>query len=143
MEVKAQVKNLRSTPRKTRLVIDLVRGKNLKKAISELKFVNKKASSLVSSLLNSAKANAENNFSLDSEKLYIKTIQANEGKKMKRYRAGSKGSARPIKRRLSDISVVLATEEEIKSEEKKVKKVSKKEVEKTSIKKTETKEDKK
>ena len=107
MEIKASIKNYRSTPRKARLLADFVRGKNVQKAIAELKFTNKKASEGLVKLLKSAIANAENNHSV-SGPLFIKEIRVDEGIKMKRYRAGSNGRALPFKRRLSNISVILA-----------------------------------
>jgi large subunit ribosomal protein L22 len=110
MEYKASIKNYRSTPRKARLIADFVRGKDVKKAIAELKFINKRAGEGFIKLLNSAIANAENNHSATS-KLFIKEIRVDEGVKMKRYRAGSNGRALPFKRRLSNISVVLAEKE--------------------------------
>ena len=106
-EVKASVKNLRSTPRKARLIADFVRGKNVNKAIAELRFLNKKAGQYFIDLLRSGIANAENNNSLKKEDLVIKSIEVNEGAKLKRYRAGSNGRALPFRRRLSNIHLVL------------------------------------
>ena len=110
MEFKTSIKNYRSTPRKARLLANFVRGKDVKKAVAELKFTNKKASEGFIKLLNSAIANAENNHSVTST-LFIKEIRVDEGIKMKRYRAGSNGRALPFKRRLSNISVILAEKE--------------------------------
>lgn len=110
-EVKASVKNLRSTPRKARLIADFVRGKNVSKAIAELKFLNKKAGKYFIDLLNSGVANAKNNQAIEKENLIIKSIEVNEGSKLKRHRAGSSGQARPFRRRLSTISLVLAEQE--------------------------------
>lgn len=107
MEIKASIKNYRSTPRKARLLADFVRGKDVQKAIAELKFTNKKASEGLIKLLQSAVANAENNNSVTSP-LFVKEIRVDEGMKMKRFRAGSNGRALPFKRRLSTISVILA-----------------------------------
>jgi len=106
MEIKASIKNYRSTPRKARLLADFVRGKDVRKAIAELKFTNKKASEGFVKLLESALANAENNHSV-TERLFIKEVRVDEGIKMKRFRAGSNGRALPLKRRLSNISVIL------------------------------------
>lgn len=106
-EVKASIKNLRSTPRKARLIADFIRGKNVNKAIAELKFLNKKAAQYFIDLLKSGIANAENNNSLKKEDLVIKSIEVNEGAKLKRYRAGSSGRALPFRRRLSNIHLVL------------------------------------
>ncbi len=107
MQVKASVKNYRSTPRKARLIADFIRGKDVSKALLELKFVNKKAAGGFIKLLESAVANAKNNNSLNGDNLYIKEIRVDEGKSLKRYRAGSNGRALPFKRRLSSIKVIL------------------------------------
>ena len=115
MEYKSSIKNYRSTPRKARLLADFVRGKDVKKAIAELKFINKKAGEGFIKLLNSAIANVENNHSADTSKLFIKEIRVDEGASLKRYRAGSNGRSLPFKRRLSNISVILA-EKAIKAE---------------------------
>ena len=108
MQVKASIKNFRSTPRKAREIADFVRGKNLNKVLVELKFVNKKAAKGFSDLLLSAKANAENNFSLDSKNLFVEEVRVEDGKALKRHRAGSNGRALPFKRRLSHIYLTLA-----------------------------------
>lgn len=113
MEVKASIKNFRSTPRKARLIADFIRGKNAKKAIEDLSFLNKKASSDIAKLVKSAIANAENNFSLNSDNLYINSIRVDEGKTLKRHRAGSNGRALPFKRRISNVNLIL-TEKIIK-----------------------------
>ena len=107
MQVKASIKNFRSTPRKARLIADFVRGKDVSVALAELKFVNKKAAKGFMDLIKSAVANAENNFSLDSKDLFIKSVQVDEGKALKRHRAGSNGRALPFKRRLSHINLTL------------------------------------
>ncbi len=109
MEIKASVKNLRSTPRKARLIADFVRGKNVNKAIAELTFLNKKAAEAFIKLLKSGTANAKNNHSIKNNNLYIKSIEVREGMKMKRHRAGSNGRALPFRRRLSNISIVLTS----------------------------------
>ncbi|HIP34008.1 MAG TPA: 50S ribosomal protein L22 [Bacteroidia bacterium] len=114
MEIKASIKNYRSTPRKARLLADFVRGKDVQKAIAELKFTNKKASEGLIKLLKSAVANAENNYSVTS-RLFVKEIRVDEGASLKRFRAGSNGRALPFKRRLSTISVTLA-EKVVKAE---------------------------
>lgn len=108
MKIKASIKNFRSAPRKTRLVANFIRGKDAKKATKELSFLNKKVSFEIIKLINSAIANAENNFSLNSDNLYIDSIRVDEGKVLKRHRAGSNGRALPFKRRLSWVSLILA-----------------------------------
>ena len=84
-EAKAIAKNVRVTPRKVRLVIDLVRGLPVKQALGILANVNKAASVPVSKLIKSAAANATNNFGMDEDALYIAEIYATDGSRMKRY----------------------------------------------------------
>lgn len=108
MEARAQAKMIRIAPRKTRLVVDLVRGKQVKEALAILKFTNKSASPAVIKVINSAAANAVNNQMMDSDKLYIKEIYVDEGPTLKRFKAGPKGSARPILKRTSHITCVVA-----------------------------------
>ena len=121
MQAKARIKNFRTTPRKARLIADFIRGKDLKRVLAELKFINKKAAIGFSKLLSSAKANAENNFSMKADDLFVKSVTVNEGQVLKRYRPGSQGRALPIKRRLSRIEVVLS-ERKKKGKKKNVKK---------------------
>lgn len=106
-EAKASVKNIGVTPRKTRLVIDMVRGKSLEDARAILKNVNKSACPIVLKVINSAAANAVNNNGLVEEKLFIKEIYADEGIKLKRFMPRAKGSASSITKRTSHINVVL------------------------------------
>lgn len=103
----AIAKNIRTTPRKVRLVIDLVRGKDVKVALGILVNVNKAASADVIKVIKSAAANATNNFGMDESRLYIDTIYANEGLKMKRYLPRAKGSASGLVKRTSNITVVV------------------------------------
>ena len=106
-EARAIAKNVRVTPRKVRLVIDLVRGKDVKEALGILANVNKAAAVPVSKLIKSAAANATNNFGMDEDKLYIATIYANDGLRMKRYLPRAKGSASGLVKRASHITVVV------------------------------------
>ena len=107
MQIKASIKNFRTTPRKARLIADFVRGKNVTDAVAELGFMNKKAADAFVKLINSAVANAENNFSVKSDNLFIESISVDEGKALKRHRAGSNGRALPFKRRLSHVDLTL------------------------------------
>jgi large subunit ribosomal protein L22 len=107
-ETKAIAKAIRITPRKCRLVADLVRGKNIKEAQNILKFVNKSASPVILKVVNSAAANAVNNDKLDGDKLFIKSIHIGEGQRMKRFMPRAKGSASSIIKRTSHITVVVA-----------------------------------
>ena len=84
-EAKATVTSVRVTPRKCRLVIDLVRGKDVKVALGILANTNKSATPIVDKLIRSAAANAINNHEMDEDKLYVAEIYANDGPRMKRY----------------------------------------------------------
>jgi len=106
-EARAIATNVRVTPRKVRLVIDQVRGKDVKVALGLLKNINRAASEPVSKVIRSAAANAINNFGMDEDKLYVAQIYANEGLKMKRYMPRAKGSASGLVKRTSHITVVV------------------------------------
>ena len=107
MEVKAAAKNVRLTPRKVRLVLDLVRGKDVKEALAILKFTPRNTAPVVSKLIKSAVANATNNHQMNEEKLYVKTIYADEARVLKRWMPRAKGSASQILKRSSHITVVV------------------------------------
>ena len=107
MEAKAVAKYVRMSPSKLKPVTDLVRGKDLTEALTILKFTPGKSAELVEKVVQSAKANAENNFEMDPAKLYVAEIYANQGPTMKRWRAGSQGRAGAILKRSSHISVTL------------------------------------
>ena len=107
MEVKAVAKNVRLTPRKVRLVLDLVRGKDVKEALAILKFTPRNTAPVVSKLIKYAVANATNNHQMNEEKLYVKTIYADEASVLKRWMPRAKGSASQILKRSSHITVVV------------------------------------
>ena len=107
MEVKAVAKNVRLTPRKVRLVLDLVRGKDVKEALAILKFTPRNTAPVVSKLIKSAVANATNNHQMNEEKLYVKSIYADEARVLKRWMPRAKGSASQILKRSSHITVVV------------------------------------
>ena len=106
-EAHAVATNVRVTPRKARLVIDQVRGKDVKVALGLLRNINRAASEPVIKVIKSAAANAINNFGMDEDKLYIKEIYANDGLKMKRYLPRAKGSASGLVKRTCHITVVV------------------------------------
>ena len=108
MEAKAIAKGVRIAPRKARLVIDLIRGKDVAEAEDILANLNKEASRLIIKVLNSATANATNNLELAKENLYVKEAYINEGRTLKRGRAGAKGRPDPILKRTSHITIVVA-----------------------------------
>ena len=106
-EAHATAYDVRVTPRKARLVVDLVRGKNVNEALGILANVNKAASPIVAKVVKSAAANAINNFGMEEEKLYIASIYANDGLRMKRFLPRAKGSASGLVKRTSHITVVV------------------------------------
>ncbi len=99
--------DVRVTPRKARLVIDLVRGKDVNVALGILSNVNKSAAPIVSKVIKSAASNAIHNFNMNEESLYIAEIYANDGIRMKRYLPRAKGSASGLVKRNSHITVVV------------------------------------
>lgn len=107
--VETFVKNHRQSPRKVRLVADLVRGKKVSHALTVLNFLNKKASDPIKGAIQSAVANAKHNFKMNPEKLYVKDIRIDEGVVMKRSMPRARGSAFPLKKRSSHIFVALDT----------------------------------
>jgi len=113
MEVSATAKFIRSSPRKVRLVLDVVRGEPVREALAILKFMPQHAARDVASVLASATANAENNFEMDPEDLVVSRIFANEGPTFKRYRAKARGQGTRILKRTSHITVVVNDREEV------------------------------
>lgn len=107
MDVKATAKTVRFTPRKVRLVLDLVRGKSVDEALAILKFTPNQAAGAVAKVVKSAASNATNNHGLDWDRLYIKTCYADEGIVLKRWMPRAKGSASQILKRTSHITVVV------------------------------------
>lgn len=107
MDVKAEAKHIRTSPRKVRLVVDAIRSLAPAEAVENLRFVNKRAAKQVAKVIGSAIANAKNNFHLDEAGLKFKEIQIGEGPTLKRWQAISRGRAHPIMKRTSHIKVVL------------------------------------
>ena len=106
-EALAIARDVRVTPRKVRLVIDLVRGKDVEEALAILKNVNRSASAPVAKIVKSAAANATNNFGMDKNKLYVAEIQASDGIKMKRFMPRGKGSSSGLVKRTSNIRCIV------------------------------------
>lgn len=111
MQARAEAKHIRISPRKMKPIADLVREKNVKDAQAILKFTPRKGAEIFLKVLNSAVANAENNFHMDVETLIVKDIYANQGPTLKRWNAGSMGRANPVLRRSSHVGVVVAEKE--------------------------------
>lgn len=105
--VRAHARNLRIAPRKLRLVSNLVKGMRAIDAITQLDFTNKKGALMVKKLIQSAIANAENNFSLQAENLYVKHITTDMGRVMKRFFPRARGSAFQIQRKMAHLNIVL------------------------------------
>ncbi|MCK5413082.1 MAG: 50S ribosomal protein L22 [Candidatus Pacebacteria bacterium] len=115
MEVKAHLRNLRVSSRKVRLVVDLIRNMSIDDARIQLSFLNKKSAEPVLKLLNSAVANAKNNFDINENNLYISSIFVNDGIILKRWIPRAMGRASAIRKRSSHITIIL---DELKSETK-------------------------
>lgn len=111
MEARAYLKELRVTPRKVKIVLDLIRNKPVGTAIAILENTPKAASQPVLKLLKSAMANADNNFGMDVSTLYVKECYAGAGRMLKRLRPRAKGSADRILKRTSNITIVVAEKE--------------------------------
>ena len=107
MEVKAVARFVRLSPRKARLIMDQIRGKQVEEAINLLTFAPQKSAFVIKKLVNSAVSNAEQNTELDVDKLYIKRIFADQGPSLKRFRARALGRASRIRKRTSHLTVVL------------------------------------
>lgn len=108
MDVKSTAKTVRYTPRKVRLVLDLVRGKSVEEALTILQFMPNHAATAVAKVVKSAAANATHNHQLNAEALYVKECYANEGVVMKRFMPRAKGNAAQILKRTSHITVVVS-----------------------------------
>ena len=106
-QASAKLSYARISSRKVKAVIDLIRNKNVGEALAILKLTPKAAAEIVEKLLKSAIANAENNFGMDVEKLYVAEIFANQGPTLKRVRPRAQGRAFRIRKRTSHITVVL------------------------------------
>ncbi|MNW33799.1 50S ribosomal protein L22 [compost metagenome] len=108
MEAKAHARSIRISARKVKLVIDLIRGKQVGEAVAILRHTPKSASPVVEKLLNSAIANADHNYSMDVNKLFISEVFVNQGPTMKRFRPRAMGRASRINKRTSHITLVVS-----------------------------------
>jgi large subunit ribosomal protein L22 len=107
MESRAVARYIRIPPRKVRLIMDEIRGRRIEEALNQLSFAPQKGAFILKKLINSAVANAEQNFEMDVDKLYIKRIYADEGPTLKRFRPRAMGRATRIRKRTSHLTVVL------------------------------------
>ena len=107
MEAKAVAKYVRIAPRKVRVVMDLIRGKKVADAFAILKFTPKVGAEAIEKVLKSAVANAENNFDMNVDNLYVSSCFVDEGPTMKRIHPRSRGQAFKILKRTSHITVAV------------------------------------
>ncbi|BAB03858.1 50S ribosomal protein L22 [Halalkalibacterium halodurans] len=112
MQAKAVAKQVRIAPRKARLVIDLIRGKQVGEAIAILKHTPKAASPIIEKVLNSAIANAEHNYEMEPNNLVISEAFVDEGVTLKRFRPRAMGRASRINKRTSHITIVVTEKKE-------------------------------
>ncbi|MDR1732995.1 MAG: 50S ribosomal protein L22 [Synergistaceae bacterium] len=108
MEAKAMARQIRISPAKVRQVLALIRGKGAEDAMTILRFSPQKAARVVSKILQSAIANAEHNYGMDTDKLKVSTAYVDQGPSLKRFRPASMGRAHPYVHRTSHITVKVA-----------------------------------
>jgi large subunit ribosomal protein L22 len=112
METKAVAKFVRISPRKVRLVVDLIRGKKVEEALAILKFTPQISREPVSKVLNSAIANAEHNLEMSPDDLYVTKVYVDQGPTLKRIMPRAMGRADRIRKRTSHITVVVGDKKE-------------------------------
>ncbi len=108
MEVRAVAKDTGVSPRKVRLLVDMVRGKKVDEALTILRFAPTPTARVVAKVVKSAVANAENNFQMSPSDLKIVTVFADEARSLKRFRPRARGRASHILKRSSHITVIVA-----------------------------------
>lgn len=111
MEVRAIARHVEMSPRKVRLVGNAIKGKSVREAVAALQLIPNKAGDLIAKAVKSAAANAENNFNLSTDDLYVVQVVADPGRSLKRWRARARGRAAPIIKRSSHITVVVKERE--------------------------------
>ncbi|MGG0657130.1 50S ribosomal protein L22 [Rummeliibacillus pycnus] len=111
-QAKAIARTVRIAPRKVRLVVDLIRGKQIGEAVAILRHTPKAASPVVEKVLKSAVANAEHNYDLDVNNLVISEVFVDEGPTLKRFRPRAQGRASAINKRTSHITIVVSEKKE-------------------------------
>lgn len=107
MEVRAVVRDVSVSPRKVRLLLDLIRGKHVDDALGVLRFISSPTARVISKLIKSVRANAENNFQMAPSDLRIISIYADEARTLKRHRPRARGRVSPILKRSSHITVIV------------------------------------
>jgi large subunit ribosomal protein L22 len=107
MEASAKLRYTRLSPQKTRLVVDMVRGKGVQEALNLLKFSPQRPADVVAKLVRSAVANAEQKGVSDVDRLFVKAINVDQGPVLKRFMPRAQGRATKIRKPTSHITVVL------------------------------------
>jgi large subunit ribosomal protein L22 len=105
--IKASARALKISPRKMRLLTNMVKGMRAEEAVVQLQFTNKKAAKMLEKLIRSASANAENNFSMNSHDLFVKSVTCDMGQTVKRYFPRARGSAFVIRRKMAHVNLIL------------------------------------
>jgi large subunit ribosomal protein L22 len=111
MEARAIAKYIDISPRKVRLIVDAVRGRPVKQALAMLEYMPQKGARHVRKVIQSAVANAENNYSMDVESLYVASIFVNEGPTQRRFRPRAHGRVSPLLKRSSHVTAIVAEKE--------------------------------
>lgn len=124
MDVRATLKHLRLSPRKVRIIADVVRGLDLTDALNRLSLINKRPVRPLMKLLQSALANAEHNCELKKENLFVKEIRVDSGATLYRWMPKAFGRATPLRKKTAYIYVVLGEKKESKVKAKKTKKIA-------------------
>ncbi|HBK84564.1 MAG TPA: 50S ribosomal protein L22 [Firmicutes bacterium] len=107
MEAKAVAKYIRIAPRKARIVIDLIRGKSVSEAVNILRYTPKVASQPIEKVIRSAVANAEHNYDMNADELYVAEARVDAGPVIKRYRPRAQGRIYPVLKRSCHITIVV------------------------------------
>jgi len=115
VEAKATAKYVRISPRKVRVVVDLIRGKKVQEALAILKYTPKRASEAVTKVIKSAAANAEHNLQANKDELFVTAAYVDQGPTLKRYQARAMGRADILRKRTSHITVVVGDKKEDRS----------------------------
>jgi len=110
-EVKAFARGIHMSPRKVRLVADLLKKMSVEQALANLQFLNKRAAGPIKKLVDSGIANASHNFQVPSDQLFIKSLTVDGGPTQKRFKPHAHGRAFPIRRQTSNINLTLGVKE--------------------------------
>ena len=110
MEVRASARFVKGSAQKYRLILNMIKGKGAEEAMSILQYLPSPKARIISKVLKSAMANAENNFNLDPSNMKIVKAVADEGPKLMRFRPKARGRVNPIRKRYSHITIVLGEE---------------------------------